>query len=177
MINEILARRIEHIGGGVLRWSLVLFFVGFGLYKFTPQEATGVAPLMAHSPALFWVNPLFGIRAGPDLIGGIESLMGASIAARHVNPLWSAYGSLATSGALLITTSFRFTTPGLDPQSSDAGFLAKDLTLFGALWSSAKALSAARKPEPVRRSQTLRPRSDTDGSVRRPISRAPGERS
>jgi len=171
MISEILARRIEHIGGGVLRWSLVLFFVGFGLYKFTPQEAAG-------APAFFWVNPLFGVRGGSDLIGVIEILMGASIAARHLNPLWSAYGSLATSGALLITTSFRFTTPGLDPRSSDAGFLAKDLTLFGAaLWSSAKALSAARKPEPVRRSQTLRPRSDTDGSVRRPISRAPGERS
>jgi hypothetical protein len=36
MVSEILAKRIEHIGGAVLRWSLVLFFVGFGLYKFTP---------------------------------------------------------------------------------------------------------------------------------------------
>jgi reactive chlorine resistance protein C len=146
VVSEIIERRIRRVGGGVLRWSLVLFFVGWGLYKFTPQEAAGVAPLMAHSPVLFWVTPLLGVRGGSDLIGVIEILMGASIALRHVNPLWSAYGSLATSGALLITMSFLFTTPGLDPQSIDAGFLAKDLTLFGAaLWTSGEAFSAARK--------------------------------
>ena len=171
MISEILARRIEHIGGGVLRWSLVLFFVGFGPYKFTPQEAAG-------APAFFWVNPLFGVRGGSDLIGVIEILMGASIAARHLNPLWSAYGSLATSGALLITTSFLFTTPGLDPHRATPGSWTTTSPF------SAPPCGARRKPfqqpesaEPVRRSQTLRPRSDTDGSVRRPISRAPGERS
>jgi uncharacterized membrane protein YkgB len=134
------------VGGGVLRWNLVLFFLGFGLDKFTPQEAAGIAPLMAHSPALFWVNPLLGVRGGSDRIGVIEILLGASIVLRHFNPLLSAYSSLATSGVLLITLSFLFTTPGLDPNSSDAGSLAKDLTLFGAaLWTSAEAFSAARK--------------------------------
>jgi hypothetical protein len=64
------------LGGGVLRWSLVLFFVGFGLYKLTPQEAAGVAPLMAHSHVLFWVNPLLGLRGGSDLIGVVEISLG-----------------------------------------------------------------------------------------------------
>ena len=178
MINKILARRIEHIGGGVLRWSLVLFFVGFGLYKFTPQEAAGVSPVMAHSPALFWVNPLFGVRGGSDLIGAIEILMGASIAARHVNPLWSAYGSLATSGALLITKSFLFTTPGLDPRRATPGSWPRTSPFSRRLVELGGSLSQQpESAEPVRRSQTMRPRSDTDGSVRRPISRAPGERS
>lgn len=146
MISEVLQERIGRLGGGVLRWSLVLFFVGFGLYKFTPQEAAGVAPLMAHSPVLFWVNPLLGLRGGSDLIGVIEIALGLLIALRHVTPLISAYGSLATSLVLLITVSFLFTTPGLDPNSSGAGFLLKDLTLFGAaLWSSAEAFSAARR--------------------------------
>jgi uncharacterized membrane protein YkgB len=68
MFSQILQTRILRLGSGVLRWSLVLFFVGFGLYKFTPQEAAGVAPLMAHSPVLFWVNPLLGLRGGSDFI-------------------------------------------------------------------------------------------------------------
>ncbi|HVH85215.1 MAG TPA: DUF417 family protein [Terriglobales bacterium] len=145
-MSEALEKRFGRLGGGVLRWSLVLFFVGFGLYKFTPQEAAGVAPLMAHSPVLFWVNPLLGFRGGSDLIGVVEIGLGLSIALRHVTPLISAYGSLATSLVLLITVGFLFTTPGLDPSSSDAGFLLKDLTLFGAaLWSSAEAFSAARR--------------------------------
>jgi len=146
MLSDKITSRIGKVGGVVLRYSLVLFFLGFGFLKFTHQEAAGVAPLMAHSPFLFWVYPLLGVQGGSDLIGVIEIAMGASIAMRHINPLWSAYGSLATSGALIMTVSFLFTTPGLDPNSSDAGFLAKDITLFGAaLWSSAEAFAAARQ--------------------------------
>jgi reactive chlorine resistance protein C len=55
---------LKSIGGAVLRYSLVFFFLAFGLYKFTPQEAAGVEPLMAHSPVLFWVDPLLGVRGG-----------------------------------------------------------------------------------------------------------------
>ena len=145
MISQTLETRICRLGGGVLRWSLVLFFVGFGLYKFTPQEAAAIAPLTAHSPVLFWVNPLLGQRGGSDLIGLIEITLGVMIALRHFKPLISAYGSLGTAGVLLVTLSFLFTTPGLDPNSSDAGFLVKDLTLFGAaLWTSAEAFAVAR---------------------------------
>ncbi len=146
LVSEAVETRLARLGTGVLRWSLVLFFVGFGLFKFTPQEAAGVAPLMAHSPFLFWVNPLFGQQGGSDFIGVIEITFGVLIALRHFQPLLSAYGSLGTAGALLITQSFLFTTPGLDPQSADAGFLLKDLTLFGAaLFVSAEAFGAARR--------------------------------
>lgn len=146
MINDEVQQRIERAGTAVLRWSLVLFFVGFGLYKFTPQEAAGVQPLMAHSPVLFWVDRLLGVRGGSDLIGIIEISLGGLIALRHVRPAWSAYGSLATAMVLLVTLSFLFTTPGLDPQSGDAGFIAKDLTLFGAaLLTAAEAFAAARR--------------------------------
>ena len=55
MINIGLEACIARLGSGVMRWSLVLFFIGFGIYKFTPDETAGVAPLMAHSPVLFWV--------------------------------------------------------------------------------------------------------------------------
>jgi len=86
-----------------------------------------------------------GLRVGSDLIGVVEISLGVLIALRHFRPLLSAYGSLATSGVLLVTLSFLFTTPGLGSTSSDTGFLLKDLTLFGAaLWTSAEAFAAAR---------------------------------
>lgn len=135
---------LGRIGGAVLRYSLVFFFIAFGLYKFTPQEAAGIAPLTTHSLALFWVNPLLGERGGSNLIGVIEITTGLLIALRRFAPLLSAYGSLIAAFALLNTLSFLFTTPGLDPQGSDAGFLLKDLTLFGAaLWTAGEALVAA----------------------------------
>jgi reactive chlorine resistance protein C len=143
--NHTLETRLAQIGLFVLRFSLVFFFVGFGIYKFTPQEAAGVAPLMAHSPFLFWVNPAFGERGGSAFIGVIEISLGVLIALRRVSPSLSALGSALTALALLVTLSFLFTTPGLDPQSSDAGFLLKDLTLFGAaLWTTSEAMAAAR---------------------------------
>lgn len=136
--------RLNQGGAIVLRYSLVLFFLAFGLYKFTAQEAAGVEPLMAHSLLLFWIDPLLGSRGGSALIGVIEIAIGLAIAMRHFEPKVAVWGSLGAAFALLNTLSFLFTTPGLDPQSSDAGFLLKDLTLLGAaLWSAAEANAAA----------------------------------
>ena len=54
-------------------------------------------------------------------------------------------GSLGAAFALCNTLSFLVTTPGLDPQGADMGFLLKDVTLLGAaLWSAAEASAAAR---------------------------------
>ena len=108
-------KRVGAVGLGILRWSLVFIFVAFGLYKFTPQEAAGIAPLTTHSPFLFWLNPLLGLRGGSNVIGVIEILLGERMALRHVRPLVSAYGSLLTAAVLVVTLSFLFTTPGLDP--------------------------------------------------------------
>jgi uncharacterized membrane protein YkgB len=138
--------RLETLGVIVTRYSLVLIFLAFGLYKFTPQEAQGIQPLVAHSIGLFWLYRVFDLRIASDVIGAIEVTLALMMAARPLNARVSAIGSLGTAFALLNTLSFLFTTPGLDPQSSDAGFIVKDLTLFGAaLWTAADALGAANR--------------------------------
>ncbi|WP_298194604.1 DUF417 family protein [Novosphingobium sp.] len=145
--------RLGKTGAGVLRYSLVFFFLAFGLCKFTLQEAAAVAPLMAHSPVLFWAGPTLGEQGASNFIGVIEIALGLMVAARAFAPRIAALGSLGMAGALVTTLSFLFTTPGLDPQSSDAGFLLKDLTLLGAaLWSAGEAFAAARSaPMPAGR--------------------------
>ena len=137
-------RILTQIGGVVLRYSLVFFFVAFGLYKFTPQEAAGIQPLTEHSLLLSWVNPLLGVQGGSNLIGLIEIATGVLIALRHFAPRLSGYGSLLAAFALVNTLSFLFTTPGLDPKGSDVGFLLKDLTLLGAaVWSAGEAFASS----------------------------------
>src|SRR5215469_11595874 len=136
--------RLETLGVIISRYSLVLIFLAFGLYKFTPQEAQGIQPLVAHSIGLFWLYRLFDVRITSDVIGVIEVGLAVMMAARPLNARLSAIGSLGTAFALVNTLSFLFTTPGLNPQSSDAGFIVKDLTLLGAaLWTAAEALMAA----------------------------------
>ncbi len=138
------ARHLQNVGAFVLRYSLVFFFVAFGFYKFTPQEAAGIEPMMAHSIGLFWIYHIFDKQVGSDFIGVIEIALGVLVAIRPIGALLSAIGSLGMAFALVNTLSFLFTTPGLDPQSSDAGFLLKDLTLLGAaLWTAGEALLAS----------------------------------
>src|SRR5579872_926182 len=148
------ARHLQSVGAFVLRYSLVFFFVAFGFYKFTPQEAAGIEPMMAHSIGLFWIYHIFDKQVGSDFIGVIEITLGVLVAIRPIGALLSAIGSLGMAFALVNTLSFLFTTPGLDPQSSDAGFLLKDLTLLGAaLWTAGEAFlasSAKRVPAMAR---------------------------
>jgi reactive chlorine resistance protein C len=142
--SSILAPRLMGIGSAILRYSLVFFFVGFGLNKFTPQEAAGIQPWMANSLLLSWTYRIMDIQTASNFIGVIEIIIGLLIAVRKFRPAWSAYGSFGAAFALINTLSFLFTTPGLDPMSFEAGFLLKDLTLLGAaLWTAGEAQAAA----------------------------------
>src|SRR5258706_15318808 len=99
-------KRLQSVGAIVLRYSLVLFFVGFGLFKFTPQEAAGVQPMIANSPALFWIYRLFDVRHGSDFIGIIEIAFGVLTAMRPFQPKWSAIRGRGTPCSRWIALSF-----------------------------------------------------------------------
>lgn len=86
------AKHLQSVGTIVLRYSLVFFFVAFGLYKFTPQEAAGIEPMMAHSIGLFWVYHVFDKQIGSDFIGVIEITLGVLVAIRPLNALLSGCG-------------------------------------------------------------------------------------
>lgn len=145
MLGSTWEARTAGVGGVILRYSLVFFFLVFGLFKFTAKEAAGIQPMTEHSVGLFWVNRLLGVQGGSNLIGVIEITVALLIAVRHWAPRLSMWGSFGAAFALANTLSFLFTTPGLDPQGSDMGFLLKDITLLGAaLWSAAEASSASR---------------------------------
>lgn len=135
--------RLPAIGGAVLRYSLVLFFLGFGLFKFTPQEAAAIEPLVANSPLFAWLHAAAGRQVTSNVIGVIEIALALAIAARHLAPRISAWGSLGTAASLVVTLSFLVTTPGID--EALASFIIKDLTLLGAaLWCAGEAFAAAR---------------------------------
>jgi len=136
---------LTYLGGGIARYSVAAIFLAYGIFKFTEVEANAIAPLTENSPFLFWLNQVMGRQGGSNLIGIMEIIIAAMIAARSVSPVVSALGSLAAAGALSVTLSFLFSTPGLSPLSVDAGFLVKDLTLLGAsLWAAGEALGAVR---------------------------------
>jgi reactive chlorine resistance protein C len=124
------------------RYSVVLFFLGFGLTKFTHAEAVAIYPLLVHSPYLFWLPRLFDQQLSSEIIGVVEIALALRMASRQLTPRISAIGSYDIAASLVVTLSFLITTPQLDPALS--GFIVKDLTLRGvALWSAGEASRAA----------------------------------
>jgi uncharacterized membrane protein YkgB len=122
----------------ILRWVMVLIFVSFGIQKFTPQSAQGIAVYISHSPFVSWLS-IFGLRGEADLLGVVELGTAVILAAGAVVPALSALGALMGIGTFAITWSFFFTTPGVvtwslstDPIAWNlAGeFLYKDIVLL-----------------------------------------------
>jgi reactive chlorine resistance protein C len=134
----------------VARYSVVFFFLAFGLAKFTPGEATMVHPLLVHSPFLFWLPMLFDQQLSSDIVGVVEIALSVMMASRPLAPRISAIGSYGIAASLVITLSFLITTPHLEPALG--GFIIKDVTLLGvALWSGGEALRPATPPLVPRR--------------------------
>ncbi|MBZ9987133.1 YkgB family protein [Mesorhizobium sp. BH1-1-5] len=130
-------------GQVVARYSVVLFFVVFGVAKFTAAEATAIHPLLVHSPFLFWLPSLFDQQLSSNIIGIVEIALALMMASRPFTPWVSAIGSYGVAASLVVTLSFLATTPQLDPALG--AFIVKDLTLFGvALWSAGEALAAVK---------------------------------
>lgn len=127
------------LGKGIARYSVVLFFLGFGVLKFTAAEAAAIHPLLVHSPFLFWLPRLLDQRLSSDVIGVIEISLALMMASRFFAPRLAAAGSFGIAASLVVTLSFLITTPNLDPALG--AFIIKDLTLLGvALWSAGEAL-------------------------------------
>jgi uncharacterized membrane protein YkgB len=123
----------------VARYSVVLFFLVFGLAKFTPGEAAAIHPLLVHSPFLFWLPKLLDQQLSSDVIGVVEIALAVMMASRPFTRRIAAIGSYGVAISLVVTLSFLITTPQLDPAL--ASFIMKDLTLLGvALWSAGEAL-------------------------------------
>jgi len=122
----------------ILRWVMVVIFVSFGMQKFTPQSAQGIAQFITNSPFISWLSVL-GLRGEAYFLGVAELVIAALLVAGAFNPILSALGSFLGVVTFAITWSFFFTTPGVvtwslstDPMAWNlAGeFLFKDIVLL-----------------------------------------------
>ena len=147
------AERVEAIGRHSLRYGLVLVLLWIGAMKFTAYEAEGISGFVANSPFLSWSYQLFSKTQFSALLGAVELLTAALIAARPLSARLSAIGSALAVGMFLTTLTFLFSTPGVVEPSlgfpalsaMPGQFLIKDVVLLGAaFWTLGEALRASR---------------------------------
>ncbi len=144
---------LEQIGLGVTRWGLILCLLFIGLAKFTPEEAQGIQPLVAHSPLMAWMYSVWSVQKVSNVIGTIELVLAVLL----VLGIWSTRASFfAGAGCAItfvLTVSFIFSTPGAlvfthgFPALGGTGqFLIKDVVLLGSSISIAgQALALLRR--------------------------------
>ncbi|WP_326834628.1 DUF417 family protein [Amycolatopsis rhabdoformis] len=144
-------RRVETVGGLVVRYGLVLVVAWIAVLKLTASEAQRIQQYVSHSPFLSWLNHFLDPRPLSIVLGSVEFAAAALIAAGPWLPRVSAVGSALGIGIFLTTLSFFVTTPGVGdaaaggfPALSPVGqFLLKDVVLLGAsIWTLGQALSS-----------------------------------
>ena len=111
----------------ILRWVMVVIFVSFGMQKFTLQSAQGIVQFISNSPFISWLS-IFGLRGEAYVLGVVEFIIAALLAAGAFSPLLSAIGSLMGVATFAITWSFFFTTPGVVKWSISTDPMAWNLT-------------------------------------------------
>src|ERR1700755_226523 len=77
----------------ILRWVMVIIFVSFGIQKFTLQSAQGIVQFISNSPFISWIS-VFGLRGEAYLLGIVELIIAALLAAGAFSPVLSAVGAL-----------------------------------------------------------------------------------
>jgi uncharacterized membrane protein YkgB len=90
---------------GILRWVMVLIFISFGIQKFTPQSADGIALYISNSPFVSWLS-VFGIRGQAYLLGITELTTAALLAAGAFIPIvsiaWNLTGEFLYKDVVLL---------------------------------------------------------------------------
>ena len=144
--------QVKALGYRVLRYGLALVVAWIGLMKFTAYEATGIQPLVAHSPLLGWMYSFLSARQFSAGLGIVELSIAILIALRPWSRKAAIVGSAGAVLMFLTTLSFLFSTPGWEPSlggfpalSGNVGqFLVKDVVLLGAaIWSLGETLTSA----------------------------------
>src|ERR1700756_2184983 len=94
--------RLEAAGIVVSRYGLAVVLLLIGVLKFTPEEAAGIQPLIAHSPLMSWMYHLLSVQGVSNLIGTIEFATAALIAIRPLSAKASFVGSLGAVVTFLL---------------------------------------------------------------------------
>jgi reactive chlorine resistance protein C len=152
--------RLTRPAGLAARYGLVIVLAWFGAMKFTYYEAQGISPLVANSPFIGWVYHFMSISTFGRVLGTVELVTAALLAAKPWFPKASVVGGLLATVFFVGTLSFMCTTPGIGEASAggfpvlsaNGEFLMKDIAILGlAIWALADAIDAVRRPRERRR--------------------------
>ncbi len=124
----------------IIRAVMVFTFYIFGIQKWYAFTAEMLAPLISHSPMVFWLEPVFGVRGAGFFLGTSELTFGTLILLGFWNARIGILGALGSIITFLGTVSIIPFLPGAWASEGGGfpvmtlllGFLFKDLLFLAA---------------------------------------------
>jgi uncharacterized membrane protein YkgB len=128
---------LDHL---LIRAAMVFTFYIFGIQKWNAFTAQMLAPLISHSPIVFWLEPVFGVRGAGYFLGTSELTFGTLILLGFWNVRIGILGALGSVVTFLGTSTIILFLPdawakeagGFPIMTLPLGFLFKDLLFLAA---------------------------------------------
>jgi uncharacterized membrane protein YkgB len=124
----------------LIRAAMVFTFFAFSIQKWTQYTAELLVPLISHSPIVFWLEPVFGVRGAGYFLATTETIFGTLIFLGFWSPRLGILGALGSIVTFIGTTSIIFFLPdawareagGFPIMTLPLGFLMKDVLFLAA---------------------------------------------
>jgi uncharacterized membrane protein YkgB len=119
----------------LIRAAMVFTFFAFSIQKWSEYTAQMLVPLISHSPVVFWLEPVFGVRGAGYFLGTTEMIFGLLILLGYWNSRLGILGALGSIVTFVGTTTIIPFLPdawakeagGFPIMTLPAGFLTKDV--------------------------------------------------
>ena len=137
----------------VIRYGLVVIFIGIGMENFYRHEVEAIGPLAESNSFFFWTFALPGTRMSSNLTGIIEVLIGILIASRPLSANMSAIGSIGAVITFLVILSFtvfsrtqihKILPIALIPYMAWKFFFLHFVMLGASVWTAYEAIASTR---------------------------------
>jgi uncharacterized membrane protein YkgB len=124
----------------LIRAAMVFTFFAFSIQKWNQYTVEMLVPLISHSPVVFWLIPVFGVRGAGYFLGTTETIFGSLIFLGYWSPRLGILGALGSIVTFIGTTSIIPFLPdgwareagGFPIMTLPVGFLMKDVLFLAA---------------------------------------------
>jgi uncharacterized membrane protein YkgB len=119
----------------LIRAAMVFTFFAFSIQKWNQYTIEMLVPMISHSPVVFWLLPVFGVRGAGYFLATTETIFGALIFLGYWSPklgILGALGSIVTSIIPFLPDAWAQEAGGFPIMTLPLGFLMKDVLFLAA---------------------------------------------
>src|SRR5580698_9219686 len=124
----------------LIRAAMVFEFFAFSIQKWNHYTVEMLVPMISHSPVVFWLLPVFGVRGAGYFLATTETIFGALIFLGYWSPRLGILGALGSIVTFIGTVTIIPFLPdawareagGFPIMTLPLGFLMKDVLFLAA---------------------------------------------